>query len=178
MDHPSLKEAMTQVPSTYDERASPDFKHIMAVYRKFWTDCEDAYIFGVDFRKDISIHRLIEAPLEFNIRMKEMKLVQAMVLYLLNLPDRKAKQILCVMPEGRTSKPQLWEEIKDGRFYIINGQHNVAANLSICDDASVVDDDLKNDFRLWSCFIVWSKDAEILRSISAYYNRINHFQMI
>ena len=168
VDHPSLKEAMTQVPSTYDERASPDFKHITAVYKKFWTDCEDAYVFGIDFRKDISIHRLIEAPPEFNIRMKEMKLVQAMVLYLLNLLDRKAKQTLCVMPEGTSSKPQQWEEIKDGRFFIINGQHSVAASLSICDDASVVDDDVKNDFRVWSCFIVWSEDAEILRSISAY----------
>ena len=104
--------------------------------------------------------------------------MQAMVLYLLNLPDRKAKQTLCVMLEERSSKPQQWEEIKDGRFYIINGQHSVAASLSICDDASVIDDDVKNDFRLWSCFIVWSEDAEILRSISAYYNRINHFQMI
>ena len=54
----------------------------------------------------------------------------------------------------------------------------MVASLSICDDASVVDDDVKNDFRLWSCFIVWSEDAEILRAISAYYNRINHFQMI
>ena len=25
---------------------------------------------------------------------------------------------------------------------------------------------------------MWSEDVEILRSISAYYNRINHFQMI
>ena len=100
------------------------------------------------------------------------------MLYLLNLSDRKAKQILYVMLEGRRSKPQQWEEIKDERFYIINGQHSVAASLSICDNACVVDDDIKNDFRLWSCFIVWSEDAEILRSISAYYNRINHFQMI
>ena len=75
VDHPSLKEAMMQVPSTYNERASPDFKHITAVYKKFWTDCEDAYVFGVDFRKDISIQRLIEAPPEFNICNKEMKLV-------------------------------------------------------------------------------------------------------
>ena len=43
---------------------------------------------------------------------------------------------------------------------------------------SGAEDDVKNDFRVWSYFIVWSSDAEILRSISAYYNRINHFQMI
>ena len=54
----------------------------------------------------------------------------------------------------------------------------MAASLGICDDASVVDDDIKNYFRLWSCFIVWFEDAKILRSIFAYYNRINHFQMI
>ena len=35
VDHPSLKEAMTQDLSTYDERAFLDFKHIMVVYKKF-----------------------------------------------------------------------------------------------------------------------------------------------
>ena len=82
------------------------------------------------------------------------------------------------MPTNRTEKPTSWEEIKDGDFYIINGQHSVAASRLITQVGSGADDDVKNDFRMWSCFIVWSSDAEILRSISAYYNRINHFQMI
>ena len=104
--------------------------------------------------------------------------MEAMVVYLLNLPDRKTKQTLCIMPKGLTSKPQSWEEIKDGSFYIINGQHSIAANKKICDMGSGVDDDVRKDFRVWSCFVVWSEDAEILRSISAYYNRINHFEQI
>ena len=120
----------------------------------------------------------MDAPAEYNIRSREDKLVDAMVIYLLNLPDRKARQTLCVMPTNRTEKPMSWEEIKDGDFYIINGQHSVAASRLITQVGSGADDDVKNDFRVWSCFIVWSSDAEILRSISAYYNRINHFQMI
>nr|PNR49410.1 hypothetical protein PHYPA_011306 [Physcomitrium patens] len=164
--------------SSQVSESKPDFKHITAVYKKFWSECEDAYIFGVNTKKGISIHKLIDAPTEFNIRSKEDKLVDAMVVYLMNLPDRKVRQTLCVMPTNRTSKPTTWEEIKEGEFFVINGQHSVAANKVITDESNVVDDDVKSDFRVWSCFIVWSSDPEILRSISAYYNRINHFQMI
>ena len=120
----------------------------------------------------------MDAPAEYNIRSREYKLVDAMVIYLLNLPDRKARQTLCIMSTNRTGKPTSWEEIKDGDFYIINGQHNVAASRLITQVGSGADDDVKNNFRVWSYFIMWSSDAEILRSISAYYNRINHFQMI
>jgi len=28
---------------------------------------------------------------------------------------------------------------------------------------------------VWNCYIVWSDDNEKLQSISAYYNRVNHF---
>ena len=169
---------MSKVPSSYEPQKKVDFKHITAVYKKFWSECKDAYIFGVDEKKELSIDKMVDAPAEYNIRSREDKLVDAMVIYLLNLPDRKARQMLCVMPRNRTKKPSTWEEIKDGEFYIINGQHSVAASRLIMQMGSRAEDDVKNDFRIWSCFIVWLSDAEILRSISAYYNRINHFQMI
>ena len=129
-------------------------------------------------KNELSIDRMVDAPAEYNIRSREDKLVDAMVIYLLNLPDRKARQMLCVMPTNRTEKPMSWEEIKDSDFYIINGQHSVTVSRLIMQVDSRADENVKNDFRVWSYFIVWSSDAEILRSISAYYNRINHFQMI
>ena len=172
---PSLADAMSKVPSLYEPQKKADFKHIIAVYKKFWSECEDAYIFGVDEKKELSIDKMVDAPAEYNIRSREDKLVDAMVIYLLNLPERKARQTLCIMPRNRIEKPSSWEEIKDGDFYIINGQHSVAASRLITQVGSGVDDDVKNDFCVWSCFIVWSSDAEILWSISAYYNRINHF---
>nr|PNR63283.1 hypothetical protein PHYPA_001708 [Physcomitrium patens] len=164
VQHPTLADAMTDVPSSYEPQSKPDFKHITAVYKKLWSECEDAYIFGVNTKKGISIDKLIDAPTEFNIRSKEDKLVNVMVVYLMNLPDRKARK--------------RYDEIKDGEFFVINGQHSVAVSRVIIDESNVVDDDVKSDFRVWSCFIVWLSDPEILRSISVYYNRINHFQMI
>ena len=127
----SLADTMSKVPSSYEPQKKANFKHITAVYMKFWSECEDAYIFGVDEKKELSIDRMVDAPTEYNIRSREDKLVDAMVIYLLNLPNRKARQTLCVMPTNRTEKPSSWEEIKDGKFYIINGQHSVAASRLI-----------------------------------------------
>lgn len=31
-------------------------------------------------------------------------------------------------------------------------------------------------FKSWECFVVWNKDAQIIRKILAFYNRVNHFQ--
>ena len=101
----SLANTMSKVPSSYEPQKKADFKHITAVYKKFWLECEDAYIFGVDEKKELSIDKMVDAPAEYNIRSREDKLVDAMVIYLLNLPDRKACQTLCVMPRNRTEKP-------------------------------------------------------------------------
>ena len=111
-------------------------------------------MFGVDEKKDLSIERLVAAPTEYNIQSKEKKHIDAMVLYLLNLPDRKSQQTLCVMPKDRISKPISWEEIIDEEFYIIKGQHSVAAKKKIRKAESGIDDDVKRDFRIWSYFIV------------------------
>ena len=116
----SLAEAMSKVQLAYESQKEPDFKHINTVYKKFWSECKDAYVFGVDEKKDLSIARLVSASAKYNIHSKEKKLIDAMVLYLLNLPDQKPRQTLSVMPKDRISKPTSWEEIKDGEFYIIN----------------------------------------------------------
>ena len=144
----SLADVMSKVPSSYEPQKKADFKHITEVYKKFWFECEDAYIFRVDAKQELSIDRMVDALAEYNIRSREDKLVDAMVIYLLNLPDRKARQTLCVMPTNRIEKPTSWEEIKDGNFYIINGQHSVAASRLITQVGSGADDDIKNDFRV------------------------------
>ena len=59
--------------------------------KKFWSECKDAYIFGVDAKKDLSIDQLVDAPAQNNIRSREDKLVDGMVIYLFNLANRKAR---------------------------------------------------------------------------------------
>ena len=50
--------------------------------------------------------------------------------YLMNMLDRIHKQMLCVMPK-LDFKPKDLEEMSECDFYIINGQHNVAASKSM-----------------------------------------------
>ena len=88
------------------------------MYKKFWTTCEDAYVFDIGDKKEIDISQLIEAPATFNIRSKQRNIVEDMINYLLNIPDKSTKKTLCVMPVGHSKKPTEWEDIKGGLFYI------------------------------------------------------------
>ena len=93
------------------------------------------------------------------------------------MPDKSTRQTLCVMPVGFNEKPTEWKDIKNSKFYIINGQHSVVASKWMMDDANKVDNEEREHFRKWKCFLVWSNDPEKLQTISAFYNRTNHFQV-
>lgn len=99
-----------------------------------------------------------------------------MMHFLPNMSDASTKQNLCVMPMGKDQKPKDRDSIKDGDFYLINGQHSVRASFMMQKRGYA--DVMTKEFRKWNCFIVWTKNEEILRSISAYYNRVNHFDVI
>ena len=46
------------------------------------------------------------------------------------MPDKSMKQSLCVMSVNETRKLERgdWDRIKNGEFYIENGQHSVSAS--------------------------------------------------
>ena len=181
LDSISYLEEMTLVPEALRTDNKPDYKNVSAMYKQYWETCTSAYIFGVDEKKPLPIERLIAAPSEFNVRVKEDNIVKEMLHYLVNIPDKTTKQTLCVMPimkKNNKQQPESWDEVKDGQFYIINGQHSVAASKMMMEEGSGVSEEVRNHFRMWNCFIVWSLDVEKLRYISAFYNRVNHFQAI
>jgi len=104
-----------------------------------------------------------------------------MMNYLVNIPNKSTKQTLCVMPVLPVEDKKVlesWDQVKDGKFYIINGQHSVAASKLMMEEGSGISDDARQHFKTWNYFIVWSLSAEKLRSISAYYNCVNHFTAI
>ena len=92
--------------------------------------------------------------------------------YLINMPDKSTRQILCIMPQTQ-EKPTSFRDIEDGNFWIINGQHSVEASKTM--QGMDVPLSTQDFFQTWNCFIVWTKSKEKLRKISAYYNRVNHF---
>ena len=91
--------------------------------------------------------------------------------FLINMPDRSQKQMLCVMPDLK-NKPRDEKDLKDCEFWIINGQHSVAASKSLIEENAT--ENLCKDFKKWNAFVVWTKDTDKLRKISAFYNRVNH----
>ena len=92
--------------------------------------------------------------------------------------DKSMRQTLCVMPVDFNEKPTKWKDVEKGNFFIINGQHSIEASKWMMDDANKVDKEERENFRKWKCFVVWSKDPKKLRTISAFYNQTNHFQVI
>src|SRR5579875_3180447 len=98
--------------------------------------------------------------------------MQELMNFLINMPDRSQKQTLCVMPDLPT-KPTTVDEMQECNFWIINGQHSVAASKAMIEGN--VPETIRKDFRTWNCFIVWSLEPDKLRKISAFYNRVNHF---
>jgi hypothetical protein len=80
------------------------------------------------------------------------------------------KQILCLMPVGCTSMPSKWEEIKDCKFYAINGQHTTVATRRMLKDPLC---NRKEGVWHWNTLIVWSANNLDLKSISNHYNLVN-----
>ncbi len=171
----STTSALTDLPAEYKHGVTVDYKEAKSIYEKFWTECQDCFVFQTDTKYEIEIDQMDRAPADWTIRAYEEAGMLTTRHYLINMPDKTAKQTLCVMPNSPT-RPESWDEVADGRFWILNGQHSVEASKSIVSQKLCPESTLKH-FRKWNCFIVWSKDKEKLRRISAFYNRVNHFSV-
>ena len=174
---PSYANEMASIPHSKAIDKKPDYKEVSRVYKSFWTTYKDAYLFKLDDKKEIDISQLVEPLATFNIQSKENQIVKELVNWLLNIPDKSTRQMLCVMPLDFNEKPKEWKDIEKGKFFIINGQHSIEASKWMMDDANKVDKEEREHFWKWKCFVVWTKDPKKLQTISAFYNQTNHFQM-
>jgi hypothetical protein len=171
-----LASALTSLPESLEVNRTPDYARSTEAYRTFWSSCTDVFLFGIETKFSLPIEQLVDAPAHMNIRSYEPGLAKKIMTFLLNMPDRSTKQTLCVMPCGLDERPKDWDSIKDGKFWLINGQHSIKASYMMRDEGMAADD--IKEFAEWNCFVVWTKNSETLRSISAYYNRVNHFGVI
>jgi hypothetical protein len=90
------------------------------MYEKFWSKCQDCFVFEVDKKFSISIDQMVRAPKEWTIREYEEKGMNETLHYLCHMPDPSTKQTLYVMPDTE-EKPTDWDSIANGTFFIING---------------------------------------------------------
>ena len=165
---------ITDIPADRSAGKSTDFTTAKQMFESFWGECRGDFVFKVEETKSVNINQLDRAPGDWTIRSFDQAGVEATKHYLAHMADISKKQTICVMPQC-DKKPTTWDEIKNGRFWIINGQHSVAAAIEM--QSSGHSEEIVKAVQNWDAFVVWSEDPEHLRRISRYYNRCNHFSM-
>jgi hypothetical protein len=173
IDPTSLASALTDIP-VESEKVLASYKDSMTIFNNYWAQCTDSYVFGPETTHTIPTEQLHTPPATLNVRNLEQKKVDQTMHFLIEMSNKEKKNTLCVFPKDKLVKPESWEEIKDGEFLMVNGQHCVEASKQLL-LRSDVDESVKKHFRSWECFVVWNEDKSIIRKISAYYNRVNHF---
>ena len=98
---------------------------------------------------------------------------------LVQMGDEKMRQKVCLTPidkDGKLlkEKPKSWNEIKSGKFMIINGQHSITTSKELQISGCV--DKRRLELAKWDAYIVWSLDPVKLTNISKFYNSTNHLE--
>jgi hypothetical protein len=70
------------------------------------------------------------------------------------------------------TKPRDWNEIKNKKFMIINGQYSIAASKELQVDGC--GEDRRCALEKWDAIVVWDLDPVRLTKISKFYNSTNH----
>ncbi|KAG0562160.1 hypothetical protein KC19_9G122500, partial [Ceratodon purpureus] len=170
----SLNSVLGELPKVNKAGEILDFDNANRIYQNFFSHCQDEFVFktnGQPKKFSVDVTRCKPAPAAWTIRAYEKRGMEEMKNYLVNMPDRGQKQTLCLMPDTK-ARPQQESDLEGCTFHIINGQHSVAASKSLIEDNA--SEELLRDFRRWDAYIVWTKDHDKLRKISAFYNRVNH----
>jgi hypothetical protein len=114
---------------------------------------------------------------EYIIRKIESEIVKSVKAELLQMGDINQRQKICLTPidEHRRllqTKPKDWNEIKNKKFMIINGQHSIAASKELQFEGC--GEDRRQALQKWDAYIVWDLDPVRLTQISKFYNLTNH----
>jgi hypothetical protein len=154
----------------------PEYEKFAAIQKKFWDDHEDCFVNGMD-TVSVPITQCIIASDQYVIRTLQRDIVDTVKNELIQLIDVKQRQKICLTPVDSNKrllkqKPEKWDDIKDGLFMIINGQHSIIASQELQLGGCGVDRKVK--LQNWDAFIVWSLDHAKLRNISKFYNITNH----
>jgi hypothetical protein len=97
-----------------------DYLETKKMYKKFWTECQECFVFQVDMNYTISIEQMERAPIDWTTQEYEEQGILNTKHYLVNMSDPLVKQTLYVMPNTNV-RPKTWEDITNGKFFNING---------------------------------------------------------
>jgi hypothetical protein len=153
-----------------------EYEKFTAIQKEFWEICSSLFPFGQQpYTMDIA--QCMIAKDEYIIPKMEAEIVKSMKVELLQMVDINQRQKICltmVDDHGNflRSKPKDWNEIKNNKFMIINGQHNIATSKEL--QLEGCGEQRRRDLEKWPTIIVWDLDPVRLTRISKFYNSTNH----
>ncbi|CAA9568172.1 hypothetical protein AVDCRST_MAG81-1288 [uncultured Synechococcales cyanobacterium] len=170
----TVTRASTPIKSRNDPQV--DFQKITESQRQFWAECRGCFPFESSY--SVRINQCIVAKAQYVIRGMEEGIVRNAMDFLVQLGEINQRQKICICPVDKDGepikrKPNSWDEIKDGKFMLINGQHSVEASRRLQDNSNC-GADRKKDLQHWDAYVVWSTDPLKLQRISKFYNDTNH----
>jgi len=156
----------------------PSLEEAAADRKKFVQLFGHLYPFGIEKVFHVHIKKMLSAKSYQVTRPLDDAGVALMKNYLIQTPPAWPHHNLCLMPKlnkGETWREGMtWDDIKDGNFVIINGQHSVAASRQIIGHKNT-EQSLKDKLKIWPCTIVWTDDPSMTVRLSYTLNNSNSF---
>ena len=153
-----------------------DAEEIQKIVTTFTTKCSDCFFMGREFKFDINISQCHLAPPEKCVRAKEDKYVDWIIAQIVGEQFKDDRQTIVVMPQCLTKMPtpDMWDNLKKGDFWLIDGQHSVEAAKKIQRMDNWADPyGQKEKLKVWKALVVWSDNMTRLSDISRYFNMGN-----
>ena len=118
----------------------------------YWSSCTDSYVGGIECKYTIPVEQLEIPPEHLNIRGLEEKIIVSTLQFYLEMLDPDKKMTLCAMPQNMDKMPADLDEVKNRKFWMVNGQHSVEACKRM---AKIPGAQQKYEkFKAWDCFVV------------------------
>ena len=157
----------------------PNYEKFTAIQKEFWDNCTSSFLFGIQSFK-VDIAQCMIASNEYIIRKPELEIVKSVKAELLQRGDISQCQkiwdldLMLVDVQGNLlrTKPKDWNEMKNNKFMIINGQHSIQASKEL--QLKGCGKERRKAVVKWHAIIVWDLDPIRLTKISKFYNMTNY----
>ena len=158
----------------------PDYEKFTAIQKEFWDSCTSSFLFGMQSFK-VDIAQCMIASDKYIIWKLELEIVKSVKIELLQMGDISQRQKICltlVDAQGNflRIKAKDWNETKNNKFMIINGQHSIQASKEL--QLEGCGEERRKALEKWDAIIVWDLDPIHLTKISKFYNMTNHLNHV
>ena len=169
---PDVSSTLTVAP-LLKKGERPDAELSTKIFQEFDEKTKGCWPLGRYFTFDVDVFKCHKGNESMNTRAKEESGVWWQMNNIMNNP-KLDRQTICVTPKDPAVPvtEENWPILKEGEFFIVDGQHSVMAAKALLADHEWKSPH-KEAIRYWKAFLVHSTDMNQLIAISAFMNQGN-----